>query len=150
MCSPNPSLSASSSTLSNPAKLRHMDEWLQMLTFVQTGNLVGIQSVLLSSQVNNGTFATIVQESDESGMTALHWAAREGQLAVARYLIQDAGANVLAEDFDGLRPSHHARELYYMDLAHFLEACETNIWGAVICIQARCACGSVLWVRRVQ
>jgi hypothetical protein len=133
--SPDPSLTAGSSGRSNPAMTQHANEWLE---FVRAGNLLGIQSVLLSSQVNSGTFATIVQESDEAGMTALHWAAREGQLAVARYLIQDAGANVLAEDFDGMRPSHHARELYYMDLARFLEAYESSIWDGVICIQVRC------------
>jgi ankyrin repeat protein len=131
---PDPCVSNGSLALLNPAKPQHTDEWLAC---VRTGNIVGIQSILLSSQVNTGTFATIVQDSDESGRTALHWAAREGQLAVARYLIQDAGANVLAEDFDGMRPSHHARELYYMDLARFLEAYETSFWDAVVCIQVR-------------
>ena len=112
--------------------LHHIEEWF---SFVRSGNLTGIQSVLLSSQVNSGTYSALVQSADDTGMTALHWAAREGQFSVARYLVQDAAANVFAEDFEGMRASDHAREMYYMDLARYLEGHEMSIQHGVVCMQ---------------
>ena len=125
---------APSSSTSWDKNVNHVNEWF---SFVRAGNLIGIQSVLLSSQVNSGNFANIVQSMDEMGMTALHWAARTGQLAVARYLVQDAGANVFSEDSAGMRASEYARELYYMDLARFLEGQEVIIQEGVICMQVK-------------
>jgi hypothetical protein len=142
--------------LSNPSQgslVPHFDEWI---SFVRSGNLTGMQSVLLSSQVTLGAYSNLVQGADEMGMTALHWAAREGQYAIARYLVQDAAANVFAVDFEGMRASEHARDLYYMDLARYLEGHEMSIQNGVICMQVNinlfCLCFSYpfLTSRRVR
>ena len=41
-------------------------------------------------------------DSDDSGYTALHWAAQEGKLSMVEYLVQSCGFDVKAVDKVGL------------------------------------------------
>jgi len=45
-----------------------------------------------------------------SGMTLLHWAARQGHLDMVKYLVFEANADVLQRCNRQLKPAQHARE----------------------------------------
>ena len=48
-----------------------------------------------------------IEGRDEFGQTPLHLAAAEGQVDIAKWLIEE-GADIEAEDIKGFRPLHHS------------------------------------------
>ena len=44
-----------------------------------------------------------LSDSDDDGYTALHWAARKGQLSMVEYLLRSCGFDVKARDKVGLQ-----------------------------------------------
>ena len=62
----------------------------------------------------------------EGGRTPLHLASKQGELDVARYLVE-AGANVNKKMEDGRTPLHFASEQGELDVARYLVEAGANI-----------------------
>jgi len=69
-----------------------------------------------------------VDETDDNGWTALHWAAGKGKLEIAR-LLMSAGANPLSVGRDLRTPSMIALAAAHVEAAKMLEAAERDAGG---------------------
>lgn len=80
---------------------------------VEKGNALVVEEF-----INAGVFLDM--SSPPSGCTPLHWAASNGNKAVAQLLVE-RGANVNAEDFWGRTPADSARNARHEALAEWFE-----------------------------
>eukprot|EP00523_Entomoneis_sp_CCMP467_P000235 CAMPEP_0168758440 /NCGR_PEP_ID=MMETSP0724-20121128/21700_1 /TAXON_ID=265536 /ORGANISM="Amphiprora sp., Strain CCMP467" /LENGTH=101 /DNA_ID=CAMNT_0008807315 /DNA_START=338 /DNA_END=640 /DNA_ORIENTATION=+ len=73
---------------------------------IQTGDLARVQAIL----TDHADWATTQNDDDDEGKTPLHCASDAGQLAIARYLLQDCGASCDVTDRNGNTPLHYATD----------------------------------------
>ena len=92
-----------------------------LFTQAKAGDMAGIEALFISAQLAGANVDMIVGAADETGMTALHWAAREGHDQLARYLVRDLRADVLLPDFQGRVAADHAHEMCWIQLRDTLE-----------------------------
>jgi hypothetical protein len=53
----------------------------------EAGDLDGVKSLVIAAQLRGVSAPALAAAADDEGMTALHWAARGGHTALARFLI---------------------------------------------------------------
>ena len=96
----------------NSSKLLHMASHVGILPLAEK---------LLTQQdsMNRATHSHSINQKDIDGMTALHWAAPRGHLAIARLLLEKA-ADINAQDVGGLTALHMAAELGNKGAIRFL------------------------------
>ena len=91
-------MGAKPSTLANEYEQEDSTTTIPLLKAARDGNVHALKEAL---QQMNGKTSTIVSTADESGQTALHFAADRGNCQVVELLL-DAGANPNATDLEGI------------------------------------------------
>ncbi|XP_046408551.1 acyl-CoA-binding domain-containing protein 6 [Ischnura elegans] len=89
------------------------DEDKSLIDWAKDENLVGFADSLKISTLEE------INKVDESGMTALHWAADRGH-AEAVQLLLDAGALANGKDLEGQTPLHYAASCGHKKVAQIL------------------------------
>ena len=92
------------SILQNEDVSEDHSQGLALLDAARDGKVDSVLAILRSKESSTGR---LVDQKDEDGCTALHWAADRGQDKVIQILV-DEGANICACDNDGLTPLQYA------------------------------------------
>eukprot|EP00035_Acanthoeca_spectabilis_P013466 m.251071 g.251071 ORF g.251071 m.251071 type:complete len:254 (-) comp15894_c1_seq1:133-894(-) len=88
--------------------------------YVEDGDLNGLTQAL-ATETAQGNSGALVAQTDDSGMTLLHWASDRGHVEICRYLIDNA-ADVNAVDAESMSPLHYASVCDHDELIEILLA----------------------------
>ncbi|CAO2837046.1 unnamed protein product [Amaranthus hypochondriacus] len=87
-----------------------------------TGNLDFFKIIAAKLDDGKGLSKTVAEVKDANDRTALHFAAREGQLEVCKYLLEDLKLDVNVKDAEGETPLiHAARQGHNATVKYLLE-----------------------------
>ncbi|XP_076942973.1 uncharacterized protein LOC143613028 [Bidens hawaiensis] len=92
----------------------------QFLNAAVTGNLHFLKSVAAQLDDGKGLSQTVANIKDANKRGALHFAAREGQIEVCKYLLQELKLDVNTKDEDGETPLIHAARQGHISTAKYL------------------------------
>ncbi|KAL8246650.1 hypothetical protein R6Q59_007866 [Mikania micrantha] len=92
----------------------------QFLNAAVTGNLDFLKSVAAQLDDGKGLSQTVANIKDANKRGALHFAAREGQTEVCKYLLEDLNLDVNTKDEDGETPLIHAARQGHVSTAKYL------------------------------
>ncbi|XP_057763640.1 uncharacterized protein LOC130984956 [Salvia miltiorrhiza] len=92
----------------------------QFLNAAQTGNLDLLKKLAKQLDDGKGLAQTVVDVKDANQRGALHFAAREGQAEVCKYLLEELKMDVNTQDEDGDTPLTHAARQGHTALAKYL------------------------------
>ncbi|KAI7730107.1 hypothetical protein M8C21_033313 [Ambrosia artemisiifolia] len=92
----------------------------QFLNAAVTGNLDFLKSVAAQLDDGKGLSQTVANIKDANKRGALHFAAREGQTEVCKYLLEELKLDVNTKDEDGETPLIHAARQGHVDTAKYL------------------------------
>ncbi|PWA75248.1 ankyrin repeat family protein [Artemisia annua] len=96
------------------------DKVQQFLNAAVTGNLDFLKSVAGQLDDGKGLSQTVANIKDANKRGALHFAAREGQLEVCKYLLEELKLDVNTKDEDGETPLIHAARQGHTSTAKYL------------------------------
>ncbi|PWA45761.1 ankyrin repeat family protein [Artemisia annua] len=96
------------------------DKVQQFLNAAVTGNLDFLKSVAGQLDDGKGLSQTVANIKDANKRGALHFAAREGQLEVCKYLLEELKLDVNMKDEDGETPLIHAARQGHTSTAKYL------------------------------
>ncbi|GMT21042.1 hypothetical protein PFISCL1PPCAC_12339, partial [Pristionchus fissidentatus] len=89
-------------------------EWSLWVTAAKTDDKETIERVhALNPEI-------LMKKEDDTGLTALHWAADSGAVAVTRYLLEICPETISQLDVEGNQPLHLASLCGYMEVARIL------------------------------
>ena len=97
---PNPGSPQNNQSSKKPKLKDAMPMQPDLITSAAEGRLAWVRS-LVESKAN-------VHQTDNNGVTALHWAAHKGHLPVVKYLVTEGQANVDQADNHGRTALHLA------------------------------------------
>ncbi|KAK9062275.1 hypothetical protein SSX86_019461 [Deinandra increscens subsp. villosa] len=92
----------------------------QFLNAAVTGNLDFLKSVAAQLDDGKGLSKTVANIKDANKRGALHFAAREGQIEVCKYLLEELKLDVNTKDEDGETPLIHAARQGHISTAKYL------------------------------
>ncbi|KAJ0464488.1 putative tetratricopeptide-like helical domain superfamily, ankyrin repeat-containing [Helianthus annuus] len=92
----------------------------QFLNAAVTGNLDFLKSVAAQLDDGKGLSQTVANVKDANKRGALHFAAREGQTEVCKYLLEELKLDVNVKDEDGETPLIHAARQGHISTAKYL------------------------------
>ncbi|KAM0006045.1 putative tetratricopeptide-like helical domain superfamily, ankyrin repeat-containing [Helianthus debilis subsp. tardiflorus] len=92
----------------------------QFLNAAVTGNLDFLKSVAAQLDDGKGLSQTVANVKDANKRGALHFAAREGQTEVCKYLLEELKLDVNVKDEDGETPLIHAARQGHVTTAKYL------------------------------
>ncbi|MFS8009425.1 putative tetratricopeptide-like helical domain superfamily, ankyrin repeat-containing [Helianthus anomalus] len=92
----------------------------QFLNAAVTGNLDFLKSVAAQLDDGKGLSQTVANVKDANKRGALHFAAREGQTEVCKYLLEELKLDVNVKDEDGETPLIHAARQGHITTAKYL------------------------------
>ncbi|KAG6420159.1 hypothetical protein SASPL_116678 [Salvia splendens] len=90
------------------------------LNAAQTGNLALLKKLAKQLDGGKGLAQTVADVKDANQRGALHFAAREGQAEVCKYLLEELKMDVNTQDEDGDTPLTHAARQGHTALAKYL------------------------------
>ncbi|PIN26606.1 26S proteasome regulatory complex, subunit PSMD10 [Handroanthus impetiginosus] len=93
------------------------------LNAAQTGNLDLLKKLAQQLDDGKGLSQTIADIKDANKRGALHFAAREGQIEVCKYLVEELKVDVNTKDEDGDTPLTHAARQRHTATAKYLIDC---------------------------
>ncbi|KAL3629923.1 hypothetical protein CASFOL_026235 [Castilleja foliolosa] len=99
------------------------DKVQNFLNAARTGNLDDLKKFAQQLDDGKGLAQTVTDIKDANKRGALHFAAREGQTEVCKYLVEDLKVDVNTKDEDGETPLTHAARLGHTDTAKYLVNC---------------------------
>ncbi|KAF7138379.1 hypothetical protein RHSIM_Rhsim07G0074300 [Rhododendron simsii] len=98
----------------------------QFLNAARTGNLDLFKKLAAQLDDGNGLAQTVADVKDANKRGALHFAAREGQTEVCKYLVEELKLNVDTKDEDGETPLLHAARQGHITTVKYLIECGAN------------------------
>ncbi|KAG5539326.1 hypothetical protein RHGRI_019779 [Rhododendron griersonianum] len=98
----------------------------QFLNAARTGNLDLFKKLAAQLDDGNGLAQTVADVKDANKRGALHFAAREGQAEVCKYLVEELKLNVDTKDEDGETPLLHAARQGHITTVKYLIECGAN------------------------
>ncbi|XP_058226113.1 uncharacterized protein LOC131334839 [Rhododendron vialii] len=98
----------------------------QLLNAARTGNLDLFKKLAAQLDDGNGLAQTVADVKDANKRGALHFAAREGQTEVCKYLVEELKLNVDTKDEDGETPLLHAARQGHITTVKYLIECGAN------------------------
>ncbi|GFP99769.1 ankyrin-1, partial [Phtheirospermum japonicum] len=99
------------------------DKVQNFLNAARTGNLDDLKKFARQLDDGKGLAQTVTDVKDANKRGALHFAAREGQTEVCKYLVEELKMDVNTKDEDGETPLTHAARLGHTDTAKYLVNC---------------------------
>lgn len=97
------------------------------LNAARTGNLDLLKKLAVQiSEKGKGLKETVEAIKDANKRGALHFAAREGQTEVCKYLLEELKLDVDTKDEDGETPLIHATRQGHIDTVKYMIACGAN------------------------
>ncbi|XP_057763645.1 uncharacterized protein LOC130984960 [Salvia miltiorrhiza] len=100
--------------------LAEMEKFQQFLNAAQTGNLDLLKKLAKQLDSGKGLAQTVVDVKDANQRGALHFAAREGQTEICKYLLEELKMDINTKDEDGDTPLTHAARQGHTALAKYL------------------------------
>ncbi|XP_057763644.1 uncharacterized protein LOC130984959 isoform X2 [Salvia miltiorrhiza] len=97
-----------------------MEKFQQFLNAAQTGNLDLLKKLAKQLDSGMGLAQTVVDVKDANQRGALHFAAREGQTEVCKYLLEELKMDINTKDEDGDTPLTHAARQGHTALTKYL------------------------------